>query len=86
MEVPFSADAVLSALHDLFDQLVSRVSSRPALSAGAVAAFLIACRAYKAFGRIRAKSLVRGLPGPENPSWLEGACRIVHECISPLVC
>ena len=75
VDVSASVSSLLSVFRELLDRLDSQIGfrSQPALSAGALAALLFAWKAYKAFNRVRVKSLVRGLPGPENPSWLEGA-------------
>ena len=62
-------DSVLSWLRELD---LRALSLRPASVTYASFAAAFVWAALRAFQRVRVKSLIRGLPGPTNPSWLTG--------------
>ena len=55
---------------EIFSELHSPSNKSTLSVAAAAGAFVWIC--YRILCRVRAKSLIRGLPGPNNPSWFAG--------------
>ncbi|EJD06281.1 cytochrome P450 [Fomitiporia mediterranea MF3/22] len=71
------------SVDDLRDQIVSLGQYvTPKTAALVAAATTLAWLVYRAIRRVRVKSLIRGLPGPDNPSWLTGNFPEIYDVLN----